>query len=224
MNDADRTSIHEAMEQQSISTHTPPHTHIKTDKQTWLITLPCFISRWTTQTELASMRRWNSRVSPPTHTRTDMTDNITLLVSDEWRRQDQYPRGDGTTEYPPPTHTHRDRTDNITLLVWLTDERCRQNEHPRGDGTAEHIYLQGGDCDVTAGTVLHHCGRKPDRWKIRPITHLLGKRKCFLFFFPLVMSPLSFKASVGSLGGGLCVTRSQDSPLVPHLLTSWWPA
>ena len=46
----------------------------------------------------------------------------------------------------------------------------------------------------------------------------------------LVMSPLGFKARVGSalfeLSEGVCVTLHVpwDSPLVQHLPTSWWPA
>ena len=37
----------------------PQHTHTRTQ----LITLPCFTSRWTMQTERASTRQWNNRVS-----------------------------------------------------------------------------------------------------------------------------------------------------------------
>ena len=50
------------------------------------------------------------------------------------------------------------------------------------------------------------------------------------YFGLLVMSPLGFKARVGSalfeLSGGICVTLHVpwDSPLVRHWSTSWWPA
>ena len=106
----------------SPSTPSPPHTHTRTDThtETWLITLLCFISRWTTHTERAFTRRWNSRASPhPPHTRdSDVTwqDNITLF---DWQMQtrsaDRYDpsltRLMRTAEFfipgdvPPPPHT-----------------------------------------------------------------------------------------------------------------------
>ena len=65
---------------------------------------------------------------------------------------------------------------------------------------------------------------------------IFGGHESFLWghWYPsfglLVTSPLGFKARVGSalfaLGGGVRVTLHVpwDSPLVLHLLTSWWPA